>query len=451
MVALSTSTLPKRLTVIAGTYDGVIAGWSNETDADGLEMAFAMPAHEGSVRSLSVLPDTGMLVSGGFDETLKVYDLKKSRETGETKTPQDLGTSTCSEFAPPEANGTHMLVGLTSGRIAFYKRKDWNIVHVLGGHEGGVSCMACHPSGKLALSGGLRDGSMRLWDLTKGRLAFVHKLTAVRDTKKALNPAVSCIRWSSDGSRYVFCFGKRITARDAASGKDLIDIELPSRPNQVCFLGKNDECIACACDDGSLPLLGVGVREDDEDEGAIRAVMAIEGVDRVAVGDDRFKCIQRVRGGKSAFLVATANSGGVVSIINLEGASRALADGFEEGGGNSEDDSDADSDDEEDEEEDLAVFLASVRVGSGARITNLAVWSDTADREEKLATTSNKQKKSTEETSNDKKRKRANDAEKANTVKLLDSDAVSRARALIDQAKRKQKKKNKKQKKKRQE
>merc|ERR1719215_1646000 len=185
--------------------------------------------------------------------------------------------------------------------------------------------------------------------------------------------------------------------------------------------------------------------------------MAIEGVDRVAVGNDRFKCIQRVRGGKSAFLVATANSGGVVSISDLQGASRSLADGVEGGDEESEDKSDDDdsddsddSDEDGDEEEDLAVFLTSVRIGSGARITNLAVWSSTPDSKEKLSTTTDKRKKSTEEKLDDKKRKRPNNVEKKNTLKL-DSDAVARARALVDQAKRKQQKKNKKQKKKRQE
>ena len=443
------SELPHNLTIVAGTYDGVLVGWNNEKEQEELDMTFAMPAHEGSVRSLSIIPgnkkDGGIMVSGGFDESLKVYHLKTKKEMGETKTPQDLGTPVCSEFAPP-SDGTHMLVGLSSGRIAMYKRKDWSVVHVLGGHEGGVSCISCHPSGKLALSGGIKDGTMRLWDLTKGRLAFVHKLSLTTEkngSKKPL-PRVNSICWSNDGSKYAFCFDKRVTARDALSGKNLVDIELPARPNQICFLGNDDDCIACACDDGSLPLVGVGESSDDEN-GIVRAVMAIEGVDRVVVGDDRFKCIQRIPSNTSQYLVATANSGGVVSIIDLIGAARALATGEDEENAGSSDGSDDDSDtstknsDDSDDMENLAEFMCSVRVGTGARITFLSVWAVDKDKDENKSSQNAKKNISDENkiTENNRKRKPDHAIE---TVKL-DSDEVARARALVSQAKKRQKKK----------
>jgi len=447
--------LPNEITVVAGTYDGVLVGWNNEKDVNKLEMEFASHSHEGSVRCISVLQENGIMASGGFDESIKVFDLKKKREMGETKTHGDLGAPMCSDFATE----SHLLVGLVSGKIAMYKRKDWAVVHILAGHEGGISCIASHPSGKLALSGGVKDGKLNLWDLTKGRLAFVHKLK-INDldksntTSKKPLPRVNCIRWSTDGSMYAFCYGKHVTARDAASGKDLLDIELPARPNQICFIGENDECLACACDDGSLPVLGVGVTNDEEDqeEGLIRAVMAIEGVDRLVVGDDRLKCIQRVYG-KSKYLVGIANSGGYVSVVDLAGASRALNDDVNNQSGGKEDSmSDSEKDDseeeEEEEEEDLAEFLASVRVGSGARITTISVWSSETDQEEQSGHKQGKEKKSVEEKKDttlkendgNMKRKWNKDIE---TVKLK-PDEISRARVLVDKAKKRQMKKKRK-------
>ena len=452
------SELPSALTIVAGTYDGVLIGWNNEKERNELNMAFAMPAHEGSVRSLSIIPQnnqnshrsSGIMVSGGFDESLKVYNLKTKKEVGETKTPQDLGTPVCSEFAPP-SDGTHMLVGLSSGRIAMYKRSDWSVVHVLGGHEGGVACVSCHPSGKLALSGGIKDGTMRLWDLTKGRLAFVHKLnlaTADRSGSNKPLPRVNSICWSADGTKYAFCFDKRVTARDSISGKDLVDIELPARPNQICFLGDDDDCLACACNDGSLPVLGVGESSEVE-KGMIRAVMAIEGVGRVVVGDDRFKCIQRIQSNTSKYLVATANSGGTVSVIDLIGAVRALAAGDDVDDASidhNDEKSEASSNDESGDMEELAEFISSVRVGTGARITLLSVWSaDDNDIEKENESTESmtnvklEQDKS-KNTDNDRKRKIDESIE---TFKL-DPETVARARSLVDQAKKIQKKKRKK-------
>jgi len=132
-----------------------------------------------------------------------------------------------------------------------------------------------------------------------------------------------------------------------------------------------------------------GKEEEEEEEDAgrrtRRAIMAIEPVDGLAAGDDRFKCIRSVAGG-SGFLVVTANSGGVVSLMDLEGAARMMLDDADDDGDDDDDSEDekndsrnrtgGDDDDEDDEEVEAAVeILDSVRVGSGARITDLAVWS----------------------------------------------------------------------------
>mmetsp|Transcript_628 Transcript_628/g.742 ORF Transcript_628/g.742 Transcript_628/m.742 type:complete len:556 (+) Transcript_628:156-1823(+) len=543
--------LPSRLIITAGTYDGVLVGWDTEkhdtitpqtqaqlkqNDDDissSLHMSFAMSAHDGSVRSLCIagttpapskqskkspaqpgLAQPGILVSAGFDETIRVLDLKRHREAGETKTPQDLGTPTTTAFCPPGQGTiaspilpTHLLVGLSSGKLALYKRSDWSVAHVLSGHTGGaVSCCAVHPSGKMALSGG-RDGTLRLWDLMRGRLAFVHRLSNKKEgevvekdkdkeegSKKTLPVTVAQVVWSGDGSRFAFCHGMKVTARDALTGEDLVDIVLPARTNDITFIGgPTGPYLACACDDGSLPVLGVGKHENDKDEEqAIRAVMAIEGVDRVVVGNDRFKCIEVVSceadddGGDDAdddgdaddfskhpgwFQVVTANSGGVVSVMDLRGAVNMITHPSEveappkpdknndKNKESNEDDDDYYEDSESDddsEDEELAVdILTSVRVGSGARITSIAVWScqqpepqldepieeiDTTDQVEEMNDVSPTKSKDDEQSKlNDNKRARID-------IEEMDYEDVQKARLLVSQAKKRQKRKDKKKK-----
>ena len=466
----SGSRLPSRLVVVAGTYDGVLAGWDTEThaasSADGgdtatdaadaimaginqnadpdayLKMSFAMAVHEGSVRCLSIssapassapkpsqknskeneaekkkrkknkkkrkkhqegngdnsdsddeaastpsqIP--GTLLSGGYDESIHIFNLIRHVQSGELRSAADLGTPTCSSFAPPPASpspATHALVGMSSGKIVLYKKRDWSVQHVLSGHDGehgGVNCLAVHPTGKMALSGGRSDGKIILWDLMRGRLAFVHKLPPAPGSRGKRKATLTDLAWSADGQRYAFATdGGKITARDVNTGEDLLDVMLPSRANQIAFIGGPEGLfLAAACDDGSLPVLAVGSLSDETEEAeARRAVMAIEPVDGPVAGDARFKCLKSVEGG-SGFLVVTANSGGVVSLIDLEGAARMILSDDEEGGratggGGGSSDEDDDVSDEDEEEDVAAEFLESVRIGSGARITNLAVWS----------------------------------------------------------------------------
>jgi WD40 repeat protein len=257
------SSFPDRLVIVVGTYDGVIAGWDTsldvkraleekgenqistvkespltllhqhrqeQNDDSYLKLKFAMPVHEGSVRTVSIasgIPSSAnqenkeqlqtqesstkkrrrdttsaqeqgpeshetstssgntcttihipeILLSAGYDETMAVFSLSKGVQSGELKTPADLGTPTCSCFAPPSTSyPTHVLIGMSSGKIIIYKRRDWSVQHILSGHDDrGITCLAVHPTGKMALSGG-KDGKIILWDLLKGKLAFVYKI-----------------------------------------------------------------------------------------------------------------------------------------------------------------------------------------------------------------------------------------------------------------------------------
>lgn len=494
--------LPDRLMIAAGTYDGVLAGWDtvkhtpkeeseekesksqdllqmlNPTKDDEnayLKMNFAMAVHDGSVRCLSVasaIPHQkqdaavvpGTLLSAGYDESLAMFSLTKHTQVGELKTPSNLGTPTCSSFAPPnDSSPSHVLVGLSTGKIVIYKRKDMSVQHILPGHdEKGVNCIAVHPSGKMALSGG-RDGKICLWDLMRGRLAFVNKIPNPSKGRKA---TVNHIVWSNDGQRYAYCTHEgNIQAREMASGQTLLDIQMHpgGRANQICFIGGDDGIfLAAGCNDGGLPVFAVGsVDEEDEEAGTRRAIMAIEPVEGVATaGDERFKCIQSVNGG-SGFLVVTANSGGIISVIDLEGAAHMMmsdddADENEDGEENSDKD-DSDEDDSDSEEEEVAAeILESVRIGSGARITCISVWSYSADPEEamdeeEMEETSEEEvieeedeEDEQEEVFTKKRKRREEEVKPAGNELELDEETLAKARALVAKAKKRQKKKKKK-------
>jgi WD40 repeat protein len=416
---------PCRVVIVAGTYDGVLVGWDTEGQEEEIEegeknkvslkMSFAFTAHEGSVRSICIANNKntsknceqqqpGQVVSAGYlDESLVLLDLLKHQQVGEAKLPMELGTPTCLSFAPPYSAPTHALVGTSSGKIAIYSLGDgddvddyanpakkrskkkqsnpWNIVHILSGHSStststtaGVSCIATHPTGKLALSSGNRDSTICVWDLMKGRLAHVHKLNS--SSKNSTNKVdVTNLVWSKDGRYFSFSYDSCICVRHATTGQDLLDVDLNSssnsrrakRVNDMCFLPSSSSWLflAAVCDDGSLPVFCIDTTISSSSPlHLVRAIMAIHGVDRIVVGTDRLKFIRSL----SNFFVVTANTGGVVSIIDLAGAvSILLSDVAAEN-------ETAKTTDDGDEEESAAEILTSVRVGSGARITNIAAW-----------------------------------------------------------------------------
>eukprot|EP00934_Nitzschia_sp_Nitz4_P002433 Nitzschia sp. Nitz4//scaffold58_size112336//74124//75497//NITZ4_004042-RA/size112336-processed-gene-0.91-mRNA-1//-1//CDS//3329555016//2428//frame0 len=444
------------LVIAAGTYDGVLAGWelAEKKKSGGLQLVFATAVHTGSIRSLGIATspnkqDPGSLLSCGYDETLRTHDWhKRLTGSGEIRTPADFGTPTCSAFAPTEQQSTHCVVGFSSGKVAIYKKRDWSVQHVLPGHDGGVGSVSVHPSGKLALSGGSSDGKLKLWDLTKGRLAFVNKINpASVHAGKTRYEDVSSLIWSKDGSFYALSYGTHITVREVATGKDVLDVDLPSRVNQVALMeGDEGLFVVAACNDGSLPVLAV----DDSDDENRRAIMAIEPVDSHLAREERFKCVVSVRG----FYVVTANSAGVVSLMNLEGAVKMIMapsnDGDNEDDESEDNENGSESDDEEDM--DLAVeIVESVQLGTGARITCLTAWCSPYPEQLEESADSEDEEEHDDEASDPGQTGEPEPTKKRKggpTEVTMDAEAVKKARSLVAQAKSLQQSKDRKKKKK---
>lgn len=516
------------MVIAAGTYDGVLAGWEldggSTTGDSKLKIRFAAPVHDGSVRSLAlntaaspvkrsdgkkkndggketaesveeVALSPGLLLSTGFDDMLRLHDFSRSLTgSGEIRTPSEFGTPLVAALAPP-SRATHCLVGFASGKLLIYSLKGWTVQHVLPGHsssktsDGGSTCgvasLSVHPSGKLALSGGTNDGKLMLWDLTRGRLAHVSKVTTRTSTSaRKHNETVTNIVWGrrkigreseEEHEVYGFCYGSHVTVRDVATGRDLLDVELPSRANQICLLSNPAGLfVVAACNDGSLPVLVVEDekvtskgRDDDETRGKSsgrttrRAIMAIEPVDTTGqdchtAGEERFKCVQAV----SPYHVVTANSAGVVSLMNLTGAINILQSADEEDYDDENDAPECDSDgepveksrrdDSDSDEEELAVdILDSIQLGTGARITCLVAWATVAADKDRAGKDRQDETNAPQIGHEDDKAAKGNpdpSSKRKRAEVELDATTLDKARKLVSQAKKIQKRKQKKKK-----
>jgi len=452
--------LPPRLVIVAGTYDGVLGGWERQADGS-LKLTLASAVHQGSLRSIVMAASNGKtsleedaefpgtLLSCGYDEMLKTHDwAKRLNSSGELRTPADFGTPICCSFAPPTiAPSTHCMIGFTGGKLAVYKKRDWSLQHVLAGNEGGVASLGVHPTGKLALSGGQSDGKLKLWDLTKGRLAYVTKATppGSDNLRKSVFAPITSIVWTMDGNAYAWSHGNHVTVRDVNTGKDLLDVEVPSRVNQIAIMeGENGIFVAAACNDGSLPVLAVDDVDKNED-GVRRAILAIEPVDKVVAGEERFKCIHALHH-DHGYYVVTATSAGVVSVMDLQGAVKMLLSEEDEDEGGDDDNPPQENDDSEDEDDDLDLavdILESVQLGSGARITCLTAWCSNIPILTKEEETVEEKKEEVLDTSSSNHR----GSKKHDLVETMDESTVEKARALVKKAKKIEKRNKKRRKK----
>lgn len=158
--------------ICLGTYERILYGWEVTLSQSGTvsetKVVFAIPVHQGYVKSIAT---TGRhLVTGGTDEIIKVFDLRKKREQG-TLT-HHSGTITSLAFH----STTHLLTASSDATIHLLRTKDWESLLCLGKHkDDSVEVVAMHPSGKLAVSVGKKN-EMKVWDLQTGKQAATSRV-----------------------------------------------------------------------------------------------------------------------------------------------------------------------------------------------------------------------------------------------------------------------------------
>lgn len=230
------------LELIAGSYEQITFGYRVKTDEKEwtVKANFTHHAHTASISAVAA--SERFAVTGGKDETIQLYDMKKRIEHGALL--HHDGTITCLEFY----GSSHLLSGGEDGLVCVWSTKKWECLKSITAHKGPVTSLSVHPSGKLALTVGT-DKTLRTWNLINGRSAFI----------KNIKQNAHIVRWSPDGDKYVVVVNDKVDMYNVETASVTGTITNPKRISSVKFL--NNTILAVAGDDEIVRLCDTGEKK----------------------------------------------------------------------------------------------------------------------------------------------------------------------------------------------
>ncbi len=189
-ICMTPETMTKKaenLFVISASDDCTVRVWRL---ADGAEIN-TLRDHPREVNAVAISANGKYLLSGGWDHTLKVWDVRKVIETPESANQQDHFSSVNAVAITPDAK--HAISASRDNNVKIWRLADANVIHTLKGHQDVVWAIAVAPDGRHVVSASW-DHTLKVWDIVEGKEIY---------TLKGHDGPVSSVAVSPDGSRIV--------------------------------------------------------------------------------------------------------------------------------------------------------------------------------------------------------------------------------------------------------
>ena len=160
----SVAVSPKDKYIVSGSYDNTIRIWDFAT---GRQIGESIVEHYGIVRSVAFSPDGNRVVSGSDDRTIRIWDVATCKQIGEPlegHTAEVLSVT----FSP---DGKRVVSGSWDHTIRIWDvATGKQIGEPLEGHTSGVTSVAVtfRRDGKRIVSGSW-DNTIRIWDVVTGK------------------------------------------------------------------------------------------------------------------------------------------------------------------------------------------------------------------------------------------------------------------------------------------
>ena len=205
-----------------------------------------LDGHTNVVTSVCATTDRRYVISGSFDDSVRVWSLADGSLVrtlnGHTDTVRSVHTTT---------DGRYIISGSVDNSVRVWSLADGSLVRTLNGHTNTVRSVHATTDGRYIISGSV-DNSVRVWSLADGSLVrtlnghanyvlSVHATTdgryiisgsfdkSVRVWSSGIAPAVAPPPPAGSGSEDVQCVGERTREqRDAEGRKRAIDLNSES-------------------------------------------------------------------------------------------------------------------------------------------------------------------------------------------------------------------------------
>src|SRR5215472_7399311 len=140
--------------------------------------------HSQAVDAVAFSPDGKRLVTGGFDSTIKFWDIGSGEEVRTLNTPEPVNSIA---FSP---NGRFLISGGENGTIILWNSDTGEEIRRFSGRGKNVKSVAfCPPDGEL-LATGSEDGKIELWEIDTGEEV---RMISGRSGR------IECVAFSPDG------------------------------------------------------------------------------------------------------------------------------------------------------------------------------------------------------------------------------------------------------------
>ena len=147
----------------SGGYDRTVRLWEVRTG----KMLTTLKSHTGWVRSVAFSPDGKTLASGSADQTVHLWEVNTGKVLASLQ--GHIGAVWSVAFSP---DGKLLASGGEDQAVRLWKTTTGKVLTTLQGHTNAATSVAFNPDGKTLVSGG-EDGTVRLWEVNTSKALII--------------------------------------------------------------------------------------------------------------------------------------------------------------------------------------------------------------------------------------------------------------------------------------
>jgi WD40 repeat protein len=241
-------------TLISGSFDQTIRIWDIKTR----KIKATLNGHDGGVNAVAISPDSKILVSAGgaaqtdTDKNIKVWDLEKKSKKGKNIFPLLRSLAghnqgiTSLVFTP---DGKTLISSSYDKTIQIWDVSSGKLLNTLTGHGNWVKSIAVTSDGRSLASGGgdlkdNTDNTIKIWDITTGKL---------KQILKGYNSQILYLAFTPDGKNLVSATESQINVWNSTTGKLVNTIKTSTIGGvNTIALNPNGQTVLTTSIDGSI-------------------------------------------------------------------------------------------------------------------------------------------------------------------------------------------------------